>query len=184
MASITKQRVGKYTYLYESVSYRNEDGKPRNKKHKIGKIDPDTGETIYTPGYVKGASTKNGRATPDGEISCEARKYANRLFDGVKTYGIYWFLYNIGKQIGLLGISMEAFPSLWRELSAIASCLVASGKPLMYCEDRIEENDRMEAGSMTSQRISEPFARHDERQRNKFYRLWVRPYSRAGVPCA
>jgi len=49
MASVTKQRIGKYTYLYESVSYRDKLGRPRNKKDKIGKINQYTGKTNYTP---------------------------------------------------------------------------------------------------------------------------------------
>ena len=32
MSSIVRQKVGNNIYLYESVSYRNEDGKPRNKR--------------------------------------------------------------------------------------------------------------------------------------------------------
>ena len=34
MTSITKQHIGKYTYLYESTSYRDKQGRPRNKKNK------------------------------------------------------------------------------------------------------------------------------------------------------
>ena len=53
MSCITKQHVGKYTYLYESTSFRNAEGKPRNKKVRIGKIDPKTGNTIYTQEYLE-----------------------------------------------------------------------------------------------------------------------------------
>ncbi|TWI63915.1 hypothetical protein LZ24_03233, partial [Desulfobotulus alkaliphilus] len=38
MACIVKQKVGNNTYLYESTSYRNSEGKPRNKRCLIGKI--------------------------------------------------------------------------------------------------------------------------------------------------
>ena len=40
MTCISRQNVGKYTYLYESVSFRDQNGRPRNKKVSIGKIDP------------------------------------------------------------------------------------------------------------------------------------------------
>ena len=53
MSCITKQHIGKYTYLYESTSFRNAEGKPRNKKIRIGKIDPYTGKTIYTEDYLR-----------------------------------------------------------------------------------------------------------------------------------
>jgi hypothetical protein len=39
MGSIVKNKVGKYTYIYESVSYRDENGKPQTKKTPIGKYD-------------------------------------------------------------------------------------------------------------------------------------------------
>ena len=51
MACITRQRVGKYVYVYESHSFRNEEGKPRNKKVKIGKVDPKTGQVVFTKEY-------------------------------------------------------------------------------------------------------------------------------------
>ena len=36
MACISRQNFGKYTYLYESVSFRDQNGRPRNKKVSIG----------------------------------------------------------------------------------------------------------------------------------------------------
>ncbi len=53
MSSIVKHKVGKYTYLYESISFRNEDGQPRNKRITIGRIDPITGQPIYKPEYLE-----------------------------------------------------------------------------------------------------------------------------------
>ena len=46
MSSIIQQKVGKHTYLYESVSFRNEDGAPRNKGTPIGKLDVVSGRPI------------------------------------------------------------------------------------------------------------------------------------------
>jgi len=52
MASITKQTVGNNTYLYESHSFRDDKGRPRNRKVKIGKIDRNTGSARYTQEYI------------------------------------------------------------------------------------------------------------------------------------
>ena len=52
MASITKQTVGNNTYLYESHSFRDDKGRPRNHKVKIGKIDRNTGRARYTQEYI------------------------------------------------------------------------------------------------------------------------------------
>jgi len=60
MASIVRNRVGKYIYLYESVSYRDKNGKPQNHKVSIGKIDPTTGEPVYKPEYLERVK-KEGR---------------------------------------------------------------------------------------------------------------------------
>ena len=87
-------------------------------------------------------------------------------------YGVFWFLRKIAEQIGLLDILQQAFPALWQELFTIASYLIVSDKPVMYCEDWLAENEWLEVGGMSSQRISELFTQYDEKQRNQFYRLW------------
>lgn len=53
MASIVTNKIGKYTYIYESVSYRDEKGKPQTKKTPIGKYDLITGLPVYRPEYLE-----------------------------------------------------------------------------------------------------------------------------------
>jgi hypothetical protein len=53
MASIVRNKVGNHTYLYESESYRDSDGKPQTRKTSIGKIDPVTGESVFKPEYLE-----------------------------------------------------------------------------------------------------------------------------------
>jgi hypothetical protein len=53
MACISRQNVGKYTYLYESVSFRDQNGRPRNKKVSIGKIDSVTGKPVFKKEYLE-----------------------------------------------------------------------------------------------------------------------------------
>ncbi len=52
MACILRQNVGKYTYLYESMSFRDQNGRQRNKKISIGKIDPVTGMPVFKKEYL------------------------------------------------------------------------------------------------------------------------------------
>ena len=172
VASITKQRVGKYTYIYKSVSFRDEQGRPRNKKSKIGKIDPYTGETTYTSEYIRQNSLDTKTVITVKKIPSEVKEYAQQFFDSVKVFGVFWFLHKIADKIGLLGVLQQVFPTLWQELFTVASYLVVSDKPMMYCEDWLAENEWLEVGSMSSQRISELFTQYDEKQRNQFYRLW------------
>ena len=175
MASITKQRVGKYTYLYESVSFRDEQGRPRNKKTKIGKLDLITGEPIYTEEYLSRVSNDISSiitVAPDKHPYVEAKGAIAHLLDNVKSFGLYYFLSEIAKKIGLWDVLQKAIPNCWQEVFTLACHLVASDKPSMYCEDWLSEQDWMPVSSMSSQRISELFAHLSEADRFAFYRAW------------
>jgi hypothetical protein len=174
MASITKQHVGMYTYLYESVSYRDELGRPRNTKTKIGKIDPFTGETIYTPEYVARTPNLQKEVSKAANESKIPQEVGEEILDNVKSYGVYWFIRSAAEKLGLLDILKQAIPSLWKEILTIASYLIASDKPVMYCQDWLSENEWFNVGSMTSQRISELLTAIGEQERNDFYRAWCR----------
>lgn len=93
MANITRKRVGKYVYLYESVSYRNENGQPRNKKVRIGKVEPDTGEIVYTDDYLHRA-----KANKDDDVT----DYPEILGDVFKQFtdkaGVNWNGYSAMRQ--------------------------------------------------------------------------------------
>ncbi len=52
MACIVRQKVGNNVYVYESVSYRNAEGKAQSRRVLIGKIDAATGQPVYKPEYV------------------------------------------------------------------------------------------------------------------------------------
>jgi hypothetical protein len=52
MAFIARQKVGNHVYLYEAVSYRNREGKPRSKRVPIGKLD-ETAPAIGLPGILQ-----------------------------------------------------------------------------------------------------------------------------------
>jgi len=168
MTCITKQRVGKYTYLYESTSFRDDRGRPRNRKVKIGKIDPYCGATVYTAEYAQKMGIKPVESPSRAPIAASA----GQLLDGIKDFGVYWFLSHIAETSGLLGILRSAFPSTWRQVFTIASYLTVSDEPVMYCEDWLDENEWFETGTMSSQRISELLASFGEHERNQFYRAW------------
>jgi hypothetical protein len=168
MASVTKQRIGKYTYLYESTSFRDKQGRPRNSKVKIGKIDPYTGKTVYTPEYALKAGIEQAEPPKKSPILWNIKE----TLDQVKDYGVFWFLSQTAQKVGLLEIIKTAFPSIWKEIFTLACYLIASDKPVMYCEDWLSENEWFNIGDMSSQRISELLCAFDETDRNDFYRAW------------
>jgi hypothetical protein len=53
VSSIVRCKSGNYTYLYESESYRDEDGNPQNRRKCVGRVDPVTGNNVFNPEYLE-----------------------------------------------------------------------------------------------------------------------------------
>ncbi|MCL2029532.1 MAG: transposase [Deltaproteobacteria bacterium] len=172
MAYITEQRVGKHTYLYECVSYRNAAGQPRSKRVPIGKIDPITGERHYKPEYVK---RMKSAGTP---VKISATEKIFSLMDVKKSsvleYGAFHLLKSISEKTGLTDALKEALPRNWKEVFTLAAHLVVNGEPFMHCADWLEETESHPVGDMSSQRISELLAAIAPEEREHFYQAWCR----------
>jgi transposase len=176
MPSITRQTIGKYTYLYESTSFRDEQGRPRNRKEKIGKVDPRTGRTVYTPVYLEKMRTAGTPIVVPETLEQILDDLPNRLsraLEGLRDYGVYYFLKHIAQRIKLLYSLEEVFPSYWMEISMLAFYLIATDRPVMYCADWIVENESFPVGSMDSRRISELFSAFGQKERSAFFRRWI-----------
>ena len=179
-------KVGKYTYLYESESYRNENGEPRNNRKLIGKVDPATGKYIFKQEYLD-------RTTTDGKPSTTTDGQPSTTTDGkpikaqpngasfseedirlstVLNYGSFYLYKKLAEQMGLMTVLQEALPSCWKEVFNLASYLISTGDPFSYCEDWLERTDALPVGPMPSQRISELLAGIDQLDRDRFYHLW------------
>ena len=186
MSSITKQRVGKYTYLYESESYWDHDKKrPDNNKTRVGKIDLLTGEPVYTQDYLdklasEGESvtgmklwdkTKEARGSI-GNVYGNEKEAIQAIIDGVKDFGVVYFLRELSEKIGLLGVMRDAMPGVWQEIFCLACYLISADKPVMYCEEWVASNALLDVGNMSSQRVSDLLAAFGCSERNNFYRLW------------
>ena len=173
MASITKQTVGNNTYLYESHSFRDDKGRPRNTKVKIGKIDRKTGRALYTEEYIdrmREAGTPITIPATDRIDGLEER--ISEALDSLKSYGLFYFLKKIGEKIKLIKILQQTLPKYWEEICMISFYLIVSDKPLMYMEDWISENESYPIGKMSSQRLSELLGAFGQKERNDFYRAW------------
>jgi len=173
MPSITKQTVGNNTYLYESYSFRDDLRRPRNRKVRIGKIDRNTGRAIYTQEYIdrmKEAGTPITIPETDRLDGLEERII--QAMDSLKSYGLFYFLNKILKNIKLLKILQQVFPNHWEELCMLSFYLIGSDKPLMYMEDWITENESYPVGTMSSQRLSELLAAFGQKEKNDFFRAW------------
>jgi transposase len=170
MTSIVKLKSGNHIYLYESTSFRNGEGKPRNKRVLIGKIDPDSGNPIYKSEYLE-RMAENGTSI---EISHTQPVFSiNDVCNStVKEYGTFYLLQHIAGSTGLLACLQQAVPKYWQELFMLACYLVSSGDPFLYCESWMSETESLPVGSMASQRISELLSNLTNNEREAFYQGW------------
>jgi len=170
MASITKQTVGNNTYLYESHSFRDEEGRPRNNKIKIGKINQNTGKAQYTKEYID-RMRKAGTPLEAAEIEGLQERIGEAM-DSLKSYGLFYFLQKTAEKIKLDKILNKTFPAYWEEIFMLCAYLIGSDKPLMYMEDWIEEHEGYQVGKMSSQRLSELLGAFGQKERNDFFKAW------------
>lgn len=172
MSSIIQQKVGDKIYLYESVSYRNEEGKPRNTRVPIGKVDPLTGHPIYKPEYL---ARMADMGTPiDTSATDTMFSIADIRASTIKDYGAFYLFNCIAGSTGLLEALEHAMPEYWQEIFMLACYLVSTGDPFLYCEDWLNKTECLPVGSMSSQRISELLMALTPDERVKFYQSWCR----------
>ncbi|MBO4296358.1 MAG: IS1634 family transposase [Desulfovibrio sp.] len=180
MTCITRQHVGKHTYLYESTSYRDELGRPRNKKVRIGKLDLETGEPIYDPEYL---ARKDSAGNTDftsqkdesncGKLSGQQKELIHEALDSTKSYGVYYLFNELSKEVNLIETIKKSFPSLYKEIFTLACFLIESQDPCMYCGQWITQHYTMQGvSSMDSQRISNLLSEMTMSERDRFYDNW------------
>jgi len=188
MSAITKHRIGRYTYIYESTSFWDSKSKyPDNRKKSVGKIDPNSGDEYYKQEYINQLK-QEGKPTDHMKIWWDDRKrppsqpdtfvvdaaaLAQEILGTVKNFGLSYFLQAVTENIGLTEILGKALPQCWQKILVLACYLVAEDKPTMYCSDWVEENSCPETGNMSSQRISELLSAFGYNERIAFFRLWV-----------
>lgn len=169
MSSIIQSKSGKYVYLYESESYRDKNGKVKNKRLIVGKVDPETGQHIYKPEYIE------EKGVDALKVSAQEQKlysYSDVKGSSVREYGVFYLLNDIAHQIGLINILSKVFPQTWKEMLNLVFYIVASGEPAMYCEDWLYKSECYASKRLSSQRISELLLAITPEERTCFYEEW------------
>jgi transposase len=168
MSAIIRSKSGNNIYLYESESYR-ENGKVKNRRKIVGKVDPVTGEHIYKPEYIeeKGINAFDSAAHNQRVYSVNDVKKSK-----VTEYGVFYLLDEIARKIGLADALAYAIPSAYKEILNLAFYIVASGEPALYCEDWLYKSEHYPSKTLSSQRISELLASLTVGERNAFYESW------------
>ena len=169
MSSIVRNKVGKYTYLYESESYRDKNGKPQTHKVSIGKLDPKTGEPIYKPEYL----ARVGGANRQTDLSNEKLYSENDIRNSqIREYGSFYLMEAISNEIGLADVLKSTLPERWEQVLMLAFYMISSGEPAMYCEDWILRTESLPCGRMSSQDISRLLSCISNAERMAFFEQW------------
>ena len=176
MASEVRCKSGNYTYLYESKSFRNEDGNPRNTRKIIGRIDPATGARVYKEEYVQRMLAQGTPVEIAGSIpSFSADDIKNSI---VKEFGLTYLLRILAERSGLTAALAAASPKYCIQIYALACHLVACGDPFMYCQEWLSSADNIDnVGDMSSQRISKILGNLSFGEREAFFQEWCKKRS-------
>ena len=152
MSSIVRQKVGDKIYLYESTSFRNNNGQPRNKRKTIGKIDPATGQPVYKPEYLERMSAEGHPVaiTP----AASSFTIGDIHQSSIRDFGAFYLYQKLSEQMGLQSVLQKALPDYWEEVFNLAAYLISTGDPFSYCEDWLASTEAFPVGPMISQRIS------------------------------
>lgn len=164
------QKVGQYQYIFLAEGFRNEDGKVRQRRRSIGKIDPGTGQKVYKPGYLEELRVAGQMVeTPSTQ---KVFSIDDIRKSSVRAFGHFHLYRSIAKESGLGDALKKALPDYWQEVFMLACYMISTSDPLMYCADWISETESYPVGSLTSQRISELLIGITEKQRQDFYQHW------------
>jgi hypothetical protein len=120
MAYILRQKVGNHVYLYEAVSYRNENGKPRSKRVPIGKLDA-AGQPVYKSEYI----VRMARAgTPLSVPKNNSYTLTDITESRIKDFGSFYLFKETAGKTGLLDILQKVFQDTWRQIFNLVCFMV------------------------------------------------------------
>jgi transposase len=132
-------------------------------------VDKETGLRTYKTDYLDQLK-RSGKSIPNSLKP----DYSLREIMGsfVRGYGAFHLFHSIAQSMGLLDILKKVLPSNYAEIFTLASYLVTSGEPAMYCEDWVHETECLPCGSMSSQKISKLLQEIGENERDAFFCEW------------
>lgn len=148
MTYITEQKVGKYTYVYESTSYWDRQKKqPRKHRRYLGKKDALSDKIVST-----------------------RKAYQS------KDYGNTYFLDAISCQTGLKNLLRKYFKDTWEEILTLIFYCISEAKPLYLAKLWAECTHCSTDSDLSSQRTSELLKElgEDEEARLKFLKEWAK----------
>lgn len=155
-------------YVYKYVKYfRNSNGDPRNKAKTIGKFDPATNKMHPNNNYFE-MYQMNPSLT---EFS-------------VWDYGYSYLVLKVCRDLKLLDCLVSAFGERAMDIIVMASYIIREGNAMDGIDDWLQRNyypgyDRI----LTSQTSSRIFGSLSDKQRNDFFKHWIKTAFNGGSVC-
>jgi transposase len=91
-----------------------------------------------------------------------------------KSFGLFYLLREISRDIGLEEILQRTLPERWKEVFMLACYLVSCGDPFNNCCEWLECTESYAVGEMNSQDISRLLQNIKQEQRDNFFDFWCR----------
>jgi transposase len=167
MSFIVRQKVGNHVYLYEAVSYRDKDGKPRSKRVPVGKLDA-AGQPAYKPDYIERMALAG---TPLPVPQNDSYSRSDIAGSQIKQFGSFFLFKQIAARIGLLQTLETVFPENWPDIFDLACFIVSNGEPFMYCQDWLSKTDAFPS-SLSSVDITRLLCSLGHREQEQFFSAW------------
>jgi transposase len=177
MAFIVRQKVGTRVYLYEAVSFRNKDGKPRGKRVPVGKLDA-AGQPVYKTEYIERMAQAG---TPLPVPQHESYSGTDIATSRIKQFGSFFLFREIAARIGLLQTLETLFPENRPDIFDLVCFIVSNGEPFMYCQDWLSKTDAFPA-SLSSVDITRLLCSLGHREQEKFFSAWGKYRSEKEYP--
>ena len=156
----------KYVYKYTKY-FRNENGDSRNKAKAIGKYDPASGKMIPNGNYFEMYSL-------EPSLPCAS----------IWDYGYSYIVLKACQNIGLLECLSKTFGKKAMDIVVMAAYIIREGNAMDGIDDWQQRNyfpgySRL----LTSQSTSSIFASITHKQREDFFKLWVKNSLGDGSVC-
>ncbi len=159
----TNKNGVKYVY-YLTKSFRDEHGKPKNKRTIIGKLDNELNMLIPNNNYYELFSDKQIKEHTHDTIIAYSK---------TRSYGTTYLLNHIFDTLKLDCFLKESFGlTIAEKIKTISEYIVSESSVMYYLEDWIAENYFEEDISISSQGSSVLFKSINDEDRMKFFKKW------------
>ena len=122
------QKVGRHKYIYLSESKTTEEGKQKQKRRVIGKIDPETGQKVYKKEYLD--EVLEAQLSKTGVGTCSLPDLSDSLV---------LLFYQVAQQAGLTARMRQDFPEKWETMYLLACFSIAFSDAFQRRASQIRE---------------------------------------------